>query len=630
MSERQQRIQALYEISLSIGPKEGLEATADHALSGYLQKLNCSVGAILQRTTGPDSVDYDITATIPAAPHGNETLVTAIDRLPETAADHQSFVEELPITGKIDTGSHYYLMTLPEFGVLVLGKRGGRIDEITRSALKPLNEKLAGACRSQLVERQLRTERNRFEAVFDALPEPVVNTVIDEGVERVKRVNQPFEETFGYSEPTARGQPIADLVVPDTDAEEAEDITPTTLQCDSDPREIRCETTDGISAFLFRRVPVDSPSQEYIHLYVDISAQKQYQQELERYERLVENLPIGVFRTTPGPEGTFRLVNQGFVDIFEGESRATFEAQSVSEIYVDPQDRQRFSDQLLEQESVEGIELQLQTVDGNPIWCEVTGIAVEEAGETVFELALQDITERKERQQQLAVLNRVLRHNLRNGMNVIKGNTSLLSEGIDDTTLQTRVTAIKQRVESIEQLSEKAGTVRSLFDRGREVNATVEMGRLLTELRTEVEEMYPDATFRIADFDPVSVRADVRLKLALRELVDNAVVHNGQPKPTVTVTVCPSETKRADNWVDISITDNGPGIPDDERRAIETGEETPLQHGTGLGLWLVYWTVSLLGGDITIDDHTSGTRIVLTLPRAADEGSVPTTSPEPN
>jgi len=142
--------------------------------------------------------------------------------------------------------------------------------------------------------------------------------------------------------------------------------------------------------------------------------------------------------------------------------------------------------------------------------------------------------------------------------------------------------------------------------------------------------MYPDATFRIADFDPVSVRADVRLKLALRELVDNAVVHNGQPKPTVTVTVCPSETKRADNWVDISITDNGPGIPDDERRAIETGEETPLQHGTGLGLWLVYWTVSLLGGDITIDDHTSGTRIVLTLPRAADEGSVPTTSPEPN
>ncbi|ATW87183.1 PAS domain S-box-containing protein [Halohasta litchfieldiae] len=615
MIDRQQRIQALYEISLSIGPKETLKATADNALSGYLKKLNCSVGTIFQRTLNDDDVRYDITATIPASPHGNDTLMAAIDHLPGTVDDHRSFIEALPISGETDNGAHYYLMELPEFGVLVLGKRGGEIDEITQSALKPLNEKLAEACRSQLVEGQLRTERNRFEAVFDAIPEPVVNTVIEHGEERVKRVNRPFENTFGYTEQTARDRPITDLIIPEgTDG----DISPTSLHDGSEPREVRCETATGIGEFLFRRVPVDSQgSREYIHLYVDITSQKKRQQELERYERLVENLPIGVFRTTPGPKGEFRLVNQGFVDIFEGDSSADFEGLSVADIYVDPTDRERFSNQLLEQGSVDGVELQLQTVDGNPIWCEISGIAVEEDGETVFELALQNITERKERQQQLAVLNRVLRHNLRNGMNVIRGNTSLLSAEIDDGTLQTHVTAIEQRVENLEQLSEKAGTVRSLFDQGREVNVTCDVGELLSELKSEFEERHPTAGLTIEPFEPVAVRADVRLKMALLEIVDNAVVHNNQAVPAISVAVGRSETKGSDDWVDITITDNGPGIPDDERRAIETGEETPLQHGTGLGLWLVYWTVSLLGGEITIADHDAGTRIILTLPRAS-------------
>ncbi|MFD1641277.1 ATP-binding protein [Halohasta litorea] len=620
MIDRQQRIQALYEISLSIGPKETLEATADNALSGYLQKLNCSVGAIFQRRLEDGGIRYEVTATIPASPYGNDTLRAAIDHLPDTVDEQLSFVTELPITGSTDTGSHYYLMELPDFGVLVLGKRGGEIDEITRSALKPLNEKLAEACRSQLVEGQLRTERNRFEAVFDAIPEPVANTVVEHGEERVKRVNRTFENTFGYDERTARDRPIDDLINPEV--ETATDGSPTSLHDGSEPREVRCETADGVGEFLFRRVPVDTPdSREYIHLYVDITSQKQRQEELERYERLVENLPIGVYRTTPGPEGEFRLVNGGLVDILEGTSREEFQELSVTDIYVDPDERKRFSDQLLEQGSVDGVELRLQTVDGNPVWCEVSGIAVEEDGQTVFELALQDITERKERQQQLAVLNRVLRHNLRNAMNVIRGNTALLSDGIDDEELQTHVTAIEQRVTNLEQLSEKAGTVRSLFDQGREVNVTCDVNELLGELESEFEETHPSATMRIDEFDPVAIWADVRLKMALMELVDNAVVHNDQPEPVVTVSVDASETKPADSWVDISIVDNGPGIPDDERQAIETGQETPLQHGTGLGLWLVYWTVSLLGGEISIDDHPTGTRIILTLPRASGDRS---------
>ena len=617
MTDRQHRIQALYEIALSIGPKESLEATADAALSGYLTKLNCSVGAVFQRLPHEGDTDYPIVASIPASPATNGTLAAAIEDLPGAGTTHREFVERLPIAGQTADGSHYYLQELPEFGVLALGKRGGEIDRLTRSALAPLNEKLAEACRSQQIERQLRTERNRFEAVFDAIPEPVANTVIEDGIERVTRVNCPFEETFGYSEEAARGRPIGDLVAPPADHPRGNGDGDSNGDSGGGPTEIRRETADGVGEFLFRRVAVDADDGEFIHLYVDITAQKQRRQQFERYQRLVENLPIGVYRTTPGPEGEFRLVNQGLVDIFEGSSKTAFEELSVTDIYVDPEERKQFSDQLLEGGSIEGVELQLQTIDGNPIWCEVSGIAVEEAGETVFELALQDITERKERQQQLAVLNRVLRHNLRNGLNVIRGNAALLAEAVDGE-LQSYVTAIEDRIDSLEQLSQKAGTVRSLFDQGREVNSRCDLAELLSEVAADFEERHPEATLSVGEVGPVHVRADVRLKLAVLELVDNAVVHNDAPAPTVSIGVSDSERKPGDGWVDVTITDNGPGIPEDERRAIETGEETPLQHGTGLGLWLVYWTVSLLGGEISIADAPSGTRIVLTLPRALE------------
>jgi len=618
MTDRQQRIQALYEISLSIGPKETLEATADDALLGYLQKLNCSVGAIFQHRSTPGKADYKTIATVPAAPEHNELLQAAIGALPRAAStDVRS--EQLPIWGQTDGGAHYCLFDLPEFGVLALGKHGGTVDEITRSALRPLNEKLAEACRSKLVEQQLRTERNRFETVFGAIPEPVVNTVVEDGIERITRVNSSFEEIFGYDEATACRQPITALITPTTAVDDPPNRCPNDS---SEPREVTRETVDGPCEFLFRRVAVGGPeADEYIHLYVDISEQKQHQRELERYERLVENLPIGVYRTTPGPDGEFRLVNQGLVDTLEADSAGEFETVSVSELYAGPTSREQFSNRLLDQGAVEDVELELRTLKGNPIWATVTGRAVEEDGETVFELALQDITERKERQQQLAVLNRVLRHNLRNAMNVINGNTELLGEAVDPD-LEPRIHAIEQRIESLEQLSEKAGTMRSLFEQGREVTATVDMADLLAELGADFESTYPEANLTIAEFDPVSVRADVRLKMALLELLDNAVVHN-DCEPSITVSVSPAESKPPDRWVDVTITDNGPGIPAEEWEAIERGEETPLQHGTGLGLWLVYWTVSLLGGEIALSTVDSGSEIVLTLPRATQSTTQP-------
>ena len=611
MPERQQRVQALYEIALTIGGKEPLTETADAALAGYLRKLNCSVGGIFRATED----GYTPTATIPADPTGNALLSVGINRLEELSS------EELPSHVKPTAGDHCYLFSLPDFGALVIGKQGGEIDTATRSALTPLNEKLAEACRNKLVERQLREQRTRFEAVFDAIPEPIADTVIEDGTEEIIASNAEFDRTFGNTTETPDT-----AAVPEVANSDIRDLTQHNRPINTDESDRRittettCETVDGSGEFLFRGVPVaGEQASEYIHLYVDITDQKRRERELQRYERLVENLPIGVYRTTPGPDGDFKLVNQGLVDILEADSKAYFENRPVSEIYADPDERAAFSDRLLEDGTVNDIELEFETAARNRIWGEVSGIVTETHDGPVFELALQDITTRKERDQQLDVLNRVLRHNLRNALNVIDGNAAMLENELDDNDLRSHVKGIERRVSKLEELSQKASTVRSVFDQGRSTTTACDVQALLMRVAKEFEDRHPEAHV-VVDTPKKSlyVNADARLKMSLSELVNNAVVHNTRSTPKVQL-MTEMVDRDDETAVEIVITDNGPGIPKHERKAIESGEETPLQHGTGLGLWLVYWAMSLLGGDIHIDDADPGTRIVLRLPQVGGD-----------
>jgi len=65
----------------------------------------------------------------------------------------------------------------------------------------------------------------------------------------------------------------------------------------------------------------------------------------------------------------------------------------------------------------------------------------------------------------------------------------------------------------------------------------------------------------------------------------------------------------------ITVVDNEPGIPKQERDVLNSGTETPLEHGSGTGLWTVQWLISRIGGQMDIEDNMScGTVISLSLP----------------
>ena len=150
---------------------------------------------------------------------------------------------------------------------------------------------------------------------------------------------------------------------------------------------------------------LDDPSLECIIVNsVDITARKERERELERYERLVENLPVGVYRCTAGPNGEFRLLNRSMVEMFDADSKAHLREHSVSDLYRDSAEREAFSERLADETVVREREIELETLDGEALWGAVTAIARDVGEETVFDGAIQDVTDRKAFERQLSAL----------------------------------------------------------------------------------------------------------------------------------------------------------------------------------------------------------------------------------
>jgi signal transduction histidine kinase len=98
------------------------------------------------------------------------------------------------------------------------------------------------------------------------------------------------------------------------------------------------------------------------------------------------------------------------------------------------------------------------------------------------------------------------------------------------------------------------------------------------------------------------VLADDLVESALLNVVDNAIEHNDRVVPEVGVEVG-HVTHDGVDYVEVAVADNGPGIPASERRVFEEGTETPLSHGSGLGLWLTQWIVTRSNGRLSFEEN---------------------------
>ena len=350
--------------------------------------------------------------------------------------------------------------------------------------------------------------------------------------------------------------------------------------------------------------------------------------------RIVDTNPQA--RETIAPEAA-RLVGRPFGEVF-ASSPAIVEAveestETVEESVRTVDDSAETSDQL----SI--------TEDGTRRHYEVTVSPIEDSfgndiGRTVV---FNDITGQVEREQDLdlmrQVLSRVLRHNMRNELQVVQGCTAMLASELDGRNREI-ATKAHTGASDLVSLSNKARGIETLVEADHTATE-LDLVALLRDALDNTHEEFPDLSVTAELPDSCEVRVTPAIHLAFENLLENAVEHGStgnrnspssadaaehsptgsraQPDdaaehdtsqtPTVDVTL-----SRTDGHVDVTISDNGPGIPSHELAVLDNEAETDLEHGSGLGLWIVNWVIDDSRASVQYDTDTGGTDVTVRIP----------------
>jgi len=160
----------------------------------------------------------------------------------------------------------------------------------------------------------------------------------------------------------------------------------------------------------------------------------------ERYRSLVNNVKLGILRSTPGPPGRFLEVNPAMEEI-TGYSKKELLKMDISELYVYPEEREALVQELASTRGKVVRELHWRKKDGTEIVLADTKVAVRDDDGRILYLdgVMEDITERKQMEQRIEHLNMVLQA-IRNVNQLIarEKDRDKLLKGICDNLIQTR------------------------------------------------------------------------------------------------------------------------------------------------------------------------------------------------
>ena len=394
-------------------------------------------------------------------------------------------------------------------------------------------------------------------------------------------------------------------------------------------------------------------------LQIEMTARKRMEEALkaseERYRGLVNHVRLGIFRSTPEPNGRFLEVNPAMEEI-TGYSRQELLKMDISKLYIHLEEREAIIKELALARGKVARELRWRKKDGTKMVVLDTVVAVrDDTGKILYlDAIIEDITERKRMEEDLQEKNRQLvkqqqelmektrelevasqakseflahmSHELRTPLNVIIGFSELMLDGVPgeinneqrqclDDVLSSGKHLLDLINEVLDLAKIESGTLKLRLADITLTDVLEELTRTMTpilaprkqSLDIEVEEGLPP------------VHADKgKLRQVLLNLLSNAT------KFTPDGGKLRIEAVRKDHSCQVSVVDNGIGIKkEDQKRLFEPFHQldNPLsgeKGGTGLGLAVVKQIIEKHGGKIWMEsEYGKGSRFTFTLPLAA-------------
>lgn len=190
----------------------------------------------------------------------------------------------------------------------------------------------------------------------------------------------------------------------------------------------------------------------------------------------------------------------------------------------------------------------------------------------------------KELQEVMSILNRMLRHDVKNKLQIIVSYVEAYMMKRDEAYLEK----VFEAVEEINKYLDKVREIDRALSAGSEQLKPVNVRKVVEEVLK-----FYDIPAKIQG-SGVALADDV-LYSVIDNIVNNAIKHGKTEKIDVYI-------DRMEDEVEIRIVDYGVGIPAEAKKKIFEGYNLTLKEKTGLGLYIVKKVVERYGGRVWVED----------------------------
>ncbi len=409
---------------------------------------------------------------------------------------------------------------------------------------------------------------------------------------RIIYVNDIVERVTKYSKEELIGMSVFDLVYPE-DREKVYNQHRKILDGEIVRYESRYTTKDGAVRWVWGYVtPIECDDQMYaIGNWIDVTKRKQLESQLEEHSELFRVLidesqnPTYIIQ-----EDRFVYANEALQNLL---GYSWDELQRVNPLnFVHPEDREmvekRYRERLEGKRGSETYSWRIISRDGNVFWITARPSRIIYKGKPAVASVLIDTTDQhalteelKKKNEYLALINKILRHDILNDITVVEAALELNDDKLRESAAK--------KIERIVTLIQESKAIEEAIGKKYRVN--------LAEYVREVAESYECFAEIQYSLNDVFVEANESVKSVIDNIMRNAVTHSGKERVTIAV-----ETYADGRFGVVRIKDDGRGIPDEIKDKIfEEGFST--SGSTGLGLFIAKKVIELLGGEIKVYDN---------------------------
>jgi PAS domain S-box-containing protein len=342
-----------------------------------------------------------------------------------------------------------------------------------------------------------------------------------------------------------------------------------------------------------------------------------------KYQNLIETAPDAIFLVDMS-SGEVLEINEQALDLLGYDREEILERPVESlhpEEYID-QYVAKFGE-AVSQGSVQfskfsdGQQVYLVNKSGDRIPVDINATVVESQEGPVLLGIARDITSLKQYEDEisqlageLAVVNRIVRHDIRNDMSVILAWVQQLKAELDESRQET-LDLLLRRTKAVVQLTDTVKDYVEMLEDDTNIQfESVLLPEIIEQEATATRQAYDSVSIDIGQIPATPVLANSMLVSVFRNLFHNAVQHNDKAVPEITVT-----GEETEQTVIVNVADNGPGIPDTQKQELfGKGDKGLESSGTGIGLYLVNELTDRFGGNVAVrDNEPEGTIFSLEL-----------------